>query len=301
MSDIVICEVGPRDALQNHPRHFSVAERVELIDRLASAGLRRIEAVSFVNDRKVPRMAGAEEVLAKIDRSGSTQFSGLVLNRRGVERALLCDLDEIRVVVVASDTFSQRNQGTTLAEMMVAATEIGAMVTAAGRRFSVVIATAFGCPFEGLVPFERVVGIARDAVAAGAQEIILADTIGAATPFQVAALLPLVVQAAGAAAVGCHFHNTRGLGFGNAYAAIEHGARILDAAIGGLGGCPFAPKATGNIATEDLAFMLRERAGATPLDFGRLLATVAWLEEKTGSQAPGMLSRAGLFPDQLAA
>ncbi len=295
MMSIAVCEVGPRDGLQNHPRHFEVAERVELIDRLSAAGLRRIEAVSFVNDQKVPRMAGAEAVLDSIRRPPGTLFSGLVLNGRGVDRALDCDLQEIRLVVVVSDTFSRRNQGASTEDTILLAAEVSRKVKSAGRRFSVVIATAFGCPFEGRVAPERVAGIARRLAAIGVDEIVLADTIGAATPFDVAGLVPLTEAAVAGIPLGCHFHNTRNLGFANAYAAIGCGVRLLDSSVGGLGGCPFAPRATGNIATEDLVNMLGGRLEA-PVDVEALFATIGWLEERIGAAVPGLLSRAGAFP-----
>ena len=295
MMSIAVCEVGPRDGLQNHPRHFEVAERVELIDRLSAAGLRRIEAVSFVNDQKVPRMAGAEAVLDSIRRPPGTLFSGLVLNGRGVDRALDCDLQEIRLVVVASDTFSRRNQGASTEDTILLAAEVSRKVKSAGRRFSVVIATAFGCPFEGRVAPERVAGIARRLAAIGVDEIVLADTIGAATPFDVAALVPLTEAAVAGIPLGCHFHNTRNLGFANAYAAIGCGVRLFDSSVGGLGGCPFAPRATGNIATEDLVNMLGGRLEA-PVDVEALFVTIGWLEERIGAAVPGLLSRAGAFP-----
>lgn len=298
---VTLCEVGPRDGLQNHPRQFSISERIEMIDRLSMAGLPRIEAVSFVNDAKVPGMSGAESVLKGIARPGGTEFSGLVLNRRGAERALNCELDEIRLVVVASDTFSQRNQGATLAQMLSVAGEVATMVTGCGRRFAAVIATAFGCPFEGRIDPAQVAAIAGELRAAGAAEIVLADTIGAATPFEVAAIVPLVAAAAGDAILGCHFHNTRNMGFANAYVAIEKGVRLLDSSIGGLGGCPFAPRATGNIATEDLVYMLGAERLDQPLDTDRLFAAIDWIEGLVGKEVPGLLRRAGLFPAQSAA
>ncbi len=265
MMPIVVCEVGPRDGLQNHPRHFEVAERVELIDRLSAAGLRRIEAVSFVNDQKVPRMAGAEAVLDSIRRPPGTLFSGLVLNGRGVDRALGCDLQEIRLVVVASDTFSRRNQGASTEDTILLAAEVSGKVKSAGRRFSVVIATAFGCPFEGRVAPEHVAGIARRLAAMGVDEIVLADTIGAATPFEVAALVPLVEAAAPGIPLGCHFHNTRNLGFANAYAAIGSGVRLFDSSIGGLGGCPI--RSPGDRQHRDRGS--RQHAGRPPGGAGR--------------------------------
>ena len=292
---VEICEVGPRDGLQNHPRHFEVEERIELVNRLFAAGIGRVEAVSFVNDRKVPRMAGAELVVEGAVRREGQLLSGLVLNRRGADRALATSLDEIRFVVVASETFSQRNQGASVEETLLAFESIAGDATAAGKRVSVVLATAFGCPFEGIVPNARIVELVRRIAAARPHEIVLADTIGAATPFEVSRLLAETMPLSDAV-WGCHFHNTRNMGFANALAAIEAGVTVLDASIGGLGGCPFAPRATGNIATEELAYMLRGEGNATLPDIKRLLETVAFIEEKIGMPAPGMLARAGMFP-----
>ena len=298
---VTLCEVGPRDGLQNHKREFSIAERINLIDRLSEAGLRRIEAVSFVNDKKVPRMANPEEVLSGINRVPGLDIAGLVLNQRGVERALACDLQEIRFVLVASETFSLRNQGAGIADSVAAFTRMAEPVKASGRRLSVIIAASFGCPFEGRVPARRVLDLVDAAVRADADEIVLADTIGAGTPGEVTQLVSHAMERIGGRPLGCHFHNTRNMGYANAFAALEGGVALLDASAGGMGGCPFAPRATGNIATEDLGFMLRQMEIETGIDLPRLIDAVDWLQSLLSDQLPGQLSRAGLFPEVAAA
>lgn len=297
MSHVTVCEVGPRDGLQNMVRHFSVEERVGLIDQLSAAGARRIEAVSFVNDTRVPQMAGAEAVLAGVARRPGTEFAGLVLNARGVSRALACDLAEIRFVIVASETFSRHNQGASIAETVAAFETSARAVEAVERRAVAVIAAAFGCPFEGVVPVARVVDLAIAARNAGADEIILADTIGSAVPTEVTVLFEAVSARVGDVPLGGHFHNTRNMGYANVHAALRAGATVLDASIGGLGGCPFAPRATGNIATEDLGFMLRGMGLPTGLDLNALIGINAWLGERLGAAPPGLVARAGLFPE----
>jgi hydroxymethylglutaryl-CoA lyase len=293
--EVEICEVGPRDGLQNHSRHFEVAERIQLVNKLFSAGLKRVEAVSFVNDRKVPRMAGAEAVVAGTIRGEGRLISGLVLNQRGAERALATPLDELRLVVVASESFSRRNQGASVEETLRACADIAREARASGRRFSVIIATAFGCPFEGVVPVARVAEIAARVAQYSPHEIVLADTIGAATPFDVSKVLDAVMPVA-RVKWGCHFHNTRNMGFANTLAAIAAGVMIFDASIGGLGGCPFAPRATGNIATEELVFMLGGARNRSLPDLDALLSVVGYIEERCGSTVPGLLSKAGRFP-----
>lgn len=292
-----LCEVGPRDGLQNHPRQFSVAERIEFINRMIDAGLRRIEAVSFVNDRKVPRMAEPEKVLAGIRRVPNLEISGLALNARGVERALACDLQEIRFVLVASETFSLRNQGAGVADTVAAFVRMAATVKASGRKLTVVIATAFGCPFEGLVAPARVLELVDAGIREHADEIVLADTIGSAAPVEVSNLVLETRKRAGHRPVGCHFHNTRNVGYANALASLISGATILDSSAGGMGGCPFAPRATGNIATEDLCFMLRQMGVETGVDLPALLKSVEWLQQLVPETLPGQVVRAGLFPE----
>src|SRR3954451_18889189 len=251
---MTICDVGPRDGLQNEATTLAPAVRAELCDRLAAAGGPRGEAGSFVHPKLVPQMAGAEEVMAAIERRPGTVYAGLVLNDRGYERALAAGVDEVHYAFPVTDEFCARNQNTTVA----AAVEISAGIVGRakddGVRVTVTISVAFGCPFEGAVDPVRVLDIAGRVAATAPDEIVLADTIGVGVPSQVETLVT------GAAAlgvpVGCHFHNTRNTGFANAVAALAAGATVLDASLGGTGGCPFAPRATGNIATEDLVYLL---------------------------------------------
>ncbi|GAA4055357.1 hydroxymethylglutaryl-CoA lyase [Actinomadura miaoliensis] len=291
-----VLEVGPRDGLQNEQRTLSPEDRIAFITRCVEAGTRRIEAVSFVNPRRVPQMAGAEEVMAGVPRRDGVAYSGLVLNRRGLDRALAAGVDEVNVVVVASDTFSVRNQGCTTAQMLDAWDEIAAAAADAGVPAGVTIATAFGCPFEGETPPDRVAEIARRAHAAGAFEIALADTIGVGVPAQVRDLTRRTREAAPGTPLRFHFHNTRNTGYANALTALDEGAATLDASAGGFGGCPFAPSATGNIATEDLLYALHRSGVETGIDMEAVAETGAWLGELLGEQPPALLGRAGPFP-----
>jgi hydroxymethylglutaryl-CoA lyase len=295
---IEICDVGPRDGLQSEPRLWSVDERVELIDRLAGTGLPRIEAVSFVNPKRVPQMADAEEVMKKIKRPHGVVFAGLALNARGAERAIEAGVDEVRYVVVASETFNQKNQGASIDETMQGYQAIADTVTQAGLKLSATIGASFACPFEGAVPVERVAGLAKRLADGGAGEIGLADTIGAGVPTQVTELLGAVRDQVGRdVGLGCHLHNTRNTGFANAAAAVAEGVEFLDSSVGGLGGCPFAPKATGNIATEDLAFMLRNMGYETGIDLEALIDVATWVESFFEAPLPGQVMKAGLFPE----
>ncbi len=269
---VEICEVGPRDGLQSEPRLWSVAERVELIDRLIAAGVKHIEAVSFVNPKRVPQMADAEPVMARISRPPGVTIAGLALNLRGVERAIDAGVDEVRFAIAASETFNEKNQGAPIAATL-AGFEAGIKRAAdAGLRRAGIISTVFGCPFEGPIALDHVAAIAKRLAHAGAQDIILADTIGAAVPNQVTETLETVAKALpDDVRLGCHFHNTRNTGFANAAAALDHGVRLFDASIGGIGGCPFAPRATGNIASEDLAHMLRNMGYEVGADLDKLI------------------------------
>ena len=296
MTRVEIVEVGPRDGLQNEPTVLATDTKVELINRAVAAGLRRIEAASFVNPKKVPQMADAEAVLKALPRRADVVYIGLVLNRRGLERALAAGCDEIGMVVAASDAFNQRNQGATTEQSVADWLEIAAAAQAAGVRTQVTLSTAFGCPFEGEVPPARVVELARRLAAARPHEIALADTIGAAVPSQVGDLVRQVRAAVPDVPLRCHFHNTRNTGIANAYAAFEAGVRTLDASIGGIGGCPFAPAATGNIPTEDLVYMLARMGVETGVDLDALIATSRWVETQLGRAVPGMLVKAGGFP-----
>ncbi|MFW5417467.1 hydroxymethylglutaryl-CoA lyase [Nocardiopsis sp. CNT-189] len=293
---VEIVEVGPRDGLQNEEKTLTVEEKVELIRRLVAAGLRRIEAVSFVNPRRVPQMAGAEEVMAGVERLPGVSYIGLALNRRGLDRALAAGVDEVNVAVPATDGFCVRNQGCTVEEMMDAFDGIAAACLEAGTPVSVTVSTAFGCPFDGETPPERVAEIARRAAAAGAWEVAIADTIGVGVPRQVADLVGRVRAAAPEAVLRCHFHNTRNTGYANALTAVEQGVTVLDSSVGGFGGCPFAPAATGNIGTEDLVYMLERGGSGTGVALAETSAAAEWLGSRLGKTPPAQLSRAGAFP-----
>ena len=282
---ITLCDVGPRDGLQNEPETLAPAVRAELVGRLAAAGLPRIEAVSFVRDDRVPQMAGAEEVVAAIERREGAELSGLVLNERGWERFRACGLDRLNVGFAATESFNRANANASLEEA-VAGTE--AILAAADVPATVTISVCFGCPFEGPVDAGVVAELA--ARFAGRAEVVLADTIGVATPSRVRAL----VERTGAD--GFHGHNTRNTGYANALAAVEAGATVLDASVGGLGGCPYAPRATGNVATEDLAYLLEGEGVETGVDLDALVAVSEWLESVLGRRLEGYLYRAGPWP-----
>ena len=299
---VSICDVAARDGLQSEKRIWSVAERVELINRLAKTGIRRIEAVSFVNPKRVPQMADAEKVMAQIDREVDVRIAGLALNMKGVERALDAGVDEVRYVVVASETFNQKNQGASIAETMTGLESIAGRVKASGKVFSAVIGASFGCPFEGEITTEAVVNIGVRLQALGVDEILLADTIGCAVPTEVRERVDgLQSVLEDSTAVGCHFHNTRNTGIANAVAAVESGVRILDASVGGIGGCPFAPRATGNISTEDLVYILRNMGYETSIDLPQLIDVATWVEDYFDDPLPGQVMKAGLFPDDVIA
>ena len=299
---VSVCDVAARDGLQSEKRIWSVAERVELINRLAKTGIRRIEAVSFVNPKRVPQMADAEKVMAQIDREVDVRIAGLALNMKGVERALDAGVDEVRYVVVASETFNQKNQGANIAETMTGLESIAGRVKASGKVFSAVIGASFGCPFEGEITTEAVVNIGVRLQALGVDEILLADTIGCAVPSEVRERVDgLQSVLEDSTAVGCHFHNTRNTGIANAVAAVEAGVRILDASVGGIGGCTFAPRATGNISTEDLVYVLRNMGYETSIDLPQLIDVATWVEDYFDDPLPGQVMKAGLFPDDVIA
>jgi hydroxymethylglutaryl-CoA lyase len=293
---IQIVEVGPRDGLQNEKVVVPTAAKIALIERAVAAGIRRLEVTSFVNPKRVPQMADAEEVLAGIQRHPDVQYVGLVLNARGLERAIAARCTEIGMAVVASDTFNRKNQGVGTEESVADWLTMAAAAKAAGLRVQVTVSAAVGCPFEGEVDPGRVVELACRVAEAGPVEVALADTIGVAVPSQVRSLVGRVAAALPGMTLRCHFHNTRNTGFANAYAALEAGATVLDASIGGVGGCPFAPAATGNIATEDLVYMLNRMGVETGIDLDQLIETSRWLESALGRPVPGALSKAGVFP-----
>jgi isopropylmalate/homocitrate/citramalate synthase len=284
---VTLCEVGPRDGLQNEQDVLPPDTRTELVNRLAATGLPRIEAVSFVRDEAVPQMAGAEEVVEGIERRDGVEYVGLVLNEKGYDRFAASGLDRVNLTLAATESFNQRNGNATLDE---AVERVTAILGQAPERSTLTISVAFGCPFEGRVDPAVVASLAERFPGAG--EIVLADTIGVATPRQVKTLVERT------AAAGFHGHNTRNTGFANAYAALEGGASLLDASIGGLGGCPFAPRATGNIATEDLVYMLEGDGVETGVDLDALIGISEWLEDVLGRELEGQLYRAGSFPSK---
>jgi (R)-citramalyl-CoA lyase len=290
---VQVVDVGPRDGLQNEEETLSPVKRAELCDRLAAAGVPRIEAASFVNPKKVPQMAGAEEVMAAIYRRPGTSYAGLVLNEKGYERAVQAGVDEVRYAFPVTETFAQRNQNTTVAD----ATDLSERLTERARldgvRVSITLSAAFGDPFEGRVEPAHVLGIAERVSHAAPDEIVLADTIGVAVPTGVRELVEGTL--AFGITVGCHFHDTRNTGIANAVAAIEAGATVLDASVGGTGGCPFAPRATGNIATEDLVYLLHGMGYETGIDLEALIEAAAWMARQLGKELPGQVYKAGTF------
>ena len=298
---VQVVEVGARDGLQNEPEIIATADKVELLVRLMDAGARRLEVASFVNPKRVPQMADAEEVIAALPGRSDVSYIGLCLNKRGVMRAAASregnkrGVDEAGCVLVASDTFGERNQGQTIAEGVA---ENRAMITLAqenGLKAQVTISAAFGCPFEGPVPADRVVALAGEMADAGAEEIALADTVGVGVPAQVTELVGRVRERVGPdLPLRAHFHDTRGMGIANAWAAYQAGVTVLDSSLGGLGGCPFAPNATGNIATEDLAYLLETSGLDTGLDLAAAIEVNRWFAEVIGKPLPSVVARAGL-------
>src|SRR5438874_4405038 len=291
---LIVCDVGPRDGLQNEAKTLGPGVRAELCDRLAAAGIKRIEAASFVNPKLVPQMAGAEDVMAALHRKPGTVYAGLVLNEKGYERAISAGVDEVHYAVSAADEFGRRNQNATTDDGL--KTALALVARSRGERVpvTVTISVAFGSPFDGPVAPQRVLQIVERLMAVPPDEICLADTIGVGVPAQVHELVRGARELG--AAVGAHFHNTRNTGYANAIAALEEGVVALDASVGGAGGCPFAPKATGNIATEDLAYLLRGQCVDVGIDLDALVATSRWLVVQLGKDLPGMLARAGDYP-----
>ncbi|MBR7621670.1 hydroxymethylglutaryl-CoA lyase [Phenylobacterium sp. 20VBR1] len=294
---IEIVEVGPRDGLQNEKALLDVDQKLTFISRLEAAGAKRMETVSFVNPKRVPQMAGAEEVMEGLPTAAGRSRIGLVLNMKGWERAVAARCDEANVVVCATDGFGIRNQGANTAEQMAALAAIAARRDAqGGPPISATFSVAFGCPFDGEVSQDQVVALAREAASLNIAEIALADTIGVADPWTVRARVEAVKAAIGDKKLRLHFHDTRNTGLANAYAGVEAGVDILDASCGGLGGCPFAPDATGNIGTEDLVYML-ERAGfSTGYDLPGLISTAKWVSDLLGKPPTSSVARSGLFP-----
>jgi hydroxymethylglutaryl-CoA lyase len=295
---IEIVEVSPRDGLQNEQRVVSTADKVALIERAVAAGVRRIEVASFVHPERVPQMADAEDVCAVLPAALGATTIGLALNLRGVERALATRVDEIGAVVCATDGFGLANQRRSADETVADAIAVMRAAQAAGRSAQVTISVAFGCAFEGEVAVERVAEMARRLAAAGPREIALGDTIGVATPDRVTRLMAAVREAVQGINLRMHFHDTRNTAVANAWAAVQAGAATLDASIGGSGGCPFAPGASGNVPTEDVLYLLNRAGIATGIDIDRIKASVPWLEQRIGRTLPGRQAKVAPFPDQ---
>lgn len=291
-----LVEVSPRDGLQNEVVALGVEDKLRLIDLVVASGLRRLEAGSFVNPKKVPQMAGSDAVFEALRGRVDGAFIALALNARGVERALAAGAREINYSLAASDGFAIRNNGADVAGLLAAWPEAASLARAGGARLSVTISTVFGCPFDGEVDPGRVGAIVAEAAAAGPDEIALADTIGVATPKDVRVCFERAAQAAPGLRLRAHFHNTRNTALANAVAAVEAGVRVLDGSLGGIGGCPFAPGAAGNVPTEDLAWMFARMGEPTGLDFDAAKQVVAFLREKLGKPTPGMVSRAPKWP-----
>jgi len=295
---VQIVEVSPRDGLQNEKKILDTATKIELIHRLVDGGATRIEAVSFVHPKYVPTMADAEQVIAGLGQLDGVALAGLIVNERGLQRALETDVDEINYVVVATETFSQRNQAATVSETLDVWERISPAIADANRLRTVTIGASFGCPFEGEVTVEQVSELARRIAEVGVDELALADTIGVGDPIDVARKLAAVAEHAPGVRLRCHFHNTRNTGLANAVAAVQAGVSALDSSIGGVGGCPFAPNATGNIPTEDLGYLLARMGVATGLRLEELLPSVDWISDQLERPVPGMLAKAGLFPPE---
>lgn len=293
---ISIIEVGPRDGLQSEPEILTTEVKIEFVQRAIDAGLRRIEATSFVHPKRVPQMADAEDLIRGLPQRDDVIYIGLVLNRRGFDRAQSVQIDEIGMAVVASDTYNQRNQGVPYSESIKAWLDIARDAKAAGIRANVMVSSAFGCPFEGEVPLQRVLDIVDQILEGDPVELGIADSIGVAVPDQVTELIGAVRERAPGVPIRCHFHNTRNTGLANAQAALNAGVTSLDASIGGIGGCPFAPAATGNIPTDDLLYMFERSGVETGVSLEKIIETSNWLAEQLGRGVPAMLPKAGIFP-----
>ena len=289
---VTICDVGPRDGLQNQPKTLPPEVRAELVNRLAEAGLRRIEAVSFVNPKLVPQMAGAEEVVERLERRDGVVYAGLALNERGYDRLAAGGLDEVHFAFAATETFNRRNQNASVEESVTAAERIAERAAADGIRATATIGVAFGCPFEGSVDPGQVAALA-ERLAPAVDEVVFADTVGVAVPSQVRDVIGRARL--GETTVGAHLHNTRNTGYANALAALEAGATVLDASVGGIGGGPFAPRATGNIGTEDLVYLLDGEGIDTGIDLEALIGVAEWLEGVLERPLEGYVYRAGTF------
>ena len=302
MGAITIVDVSPRDGLQSEHKALPTDTKVALIRRLAAAGIRSVEATSFVNPKRVPQMADAAEVMAALnaDPVAALNRIGLALNVKGCERAIDAGVDEVGFVLVSTDTFSQRNQGAPVSASIDIWKEIQQRCRAAGVRCNVLVASAFGCPFEGEVPADRVIELADQLLEATPDTFGVADSIGVGVPKQMQTVIARLAERVGDIPIRVHLHDTRNTGIANALTAIEYGATLVDASTGGIGGCPFAPAATGNIGTEDLLYALDRTGIETGVDIERILETAEWLAEVLDHAVPSSLSRAGVFPRKVA-
>lgn len=301
-SSVEILEVGPRDGLQNEKVVFSTSDKLKMINGAIAAGVRRLEVASFVHPKRVPQMADAEDVIAGLQDRKDVTYIGLVLNKRGLLRALETreggkrGVDEAGCVAIASDTFAEKNQGQTAAESVEITKDMIKLAKAEGMSAQATISASFGCPFEGRVDPARVIAMAEDIAEAGPREIAIADTIGVGSPLRVTEIVSAIRERLPDMPLRAHFHNTRNTGLANAWAAYEAGVSTLDASVAGLGGCPFAPKATGNIGTEDLLYLLEESDVQTGVDLNQMISLANWVEAVLGRTPPAMVSQAGGFP-----
>ena len=293
---VQIVEVGPRDGLQSEPEILSTEAKKTFIEMAIDAGIRRLEVASFVHPKRVPQMADAEALIEILPEHDDVSYIGLIMNERGLDRALTTKIHEIGMVVVTTDTYNQKNQGVPSGESVKAWQAISRRAKAEGRRANVMISAAFGCPYEGEVSIDRVLELAEQLLESEPAELGIADSIGVAVPAQVTELLGRVMELTGDLPIRCHFHNTRNTGLANAQAAVDAGVTFLDASIGGIGGCPFAPAATGNIPTDDLVYMLDRSGIDTGVSLEKIIDTSRWLEAELGRGVPALLPKAGMFP-----
>ena len=295
---ITLVEVGPRDGLQSEPEILSTDSKLAFINKAIDAGIRRLEVASFVHPKRVPQMADAEALIERLADHDDVSYIGLVMNEKGLDRALETKIGEIGMVVVATDSYNRKNQGVDTDESIRVWGKIAARAQRNGVRANVMISSAFGCPYEGEVKVERIVELAKQVIEAGPAELGIADSIGVAVPNQVTELLGRVHEAVGDLPIRCHFHNTRNIGLANAQAAVDSGVSYLDASIGGIGGCPFAPAATGNIPTDDLLYLLDRSGVETGVSLEKIVEVSHWLEQELGRSVPALLPKAGIFPSR---
>jgi len=297
VSKISILEVGPRDGLQSEPEILPTEVKKEFITRTINAGIKQIEVTSFVHPKKVPQMADAEKLVESLPENDDVTYIGLIMNQRGFERARDCGIDEVGMVIVSTDTYNMKNQNVVTQESIDNWLSIAAEAKSAGIRTSVVIACSFGCPYEGEIDPEHIASIAEQVLEGKPDVLGLADSVGVAVPSQIKRTFSLVKELAPSIPLRTHLHNTRNTGLANAAAAVEAGVSIIDASTGGIGGCPFAPRATGNIPTDDLLYMLDRSGIETGVDLKQVVKTTDWLEEQLGRAVPAMVPKAGIFPE----